>query len=129
MKNLIVTLVVALGMFGAFILGQNADKATGSVAAGSSYQYKAVSSAQASATVPVQVRGGRSVLGSIVVMGTSTVAIRIYDATTATSSATLIGTLPIGTTQGTYTFDIDMARGITLDVPAAYAGNLIVTSR
>jgi len=98
----------------------------GAISGQDGYMFKAVSSANASATVPVKVRGGSGVLGSVIVGTTHATAISIYDGT-ATSTGTLIASFPASAVVGTYTFDAVVTTGIVLDVPAGYAGVMTVT--
>lgn len=94
------------------------------------YSYKNISSANASTTRSTIVRGGPGVLGSITINTADGRAIGIYDANAATTSgATLIGVIKASTAEQTLNYDISVVNGITLDVPASYAGSMTVTYR
>lgn len=99
----------------------------GGVALDGAYAYKNITSADASATVPVQVRGGEGVLGYITVNTTHATIVRVYDGTTATSTGTLIASLPASAVVGTYIYDVAVRNGIVLDVPAGFAGNYTIS--
>lgn len=103
------------------------------------FSYKRVSGANASSTYPVIVRGGTGVLGMVVIgQPASTTAIRIYDGMatsstdkTATSSGTLIGTINATSTTGGYgpttlIYGNDVRKGIVLDVPVGYGGEITI---
>lgn len=91
--------------------------------------YKNITSSNASTTNPTEVRGGAGVLSSIIVASSSAVAIKIYDGgTNATSSGgTLIATIKASVSEQTFPFDIDVIKGIVIDVPAGFNGSYTVT--
>ena len=94
------------------------------------YSYANISSANASTTRSTIVRGGAGILGAITVSSTSAQNIGIYDANAATTSgATLIGIIKASTAEQTLVYDVAVLNGITLDVPASYAGSMTVTYR
>lgn len=125
-------MVFVLGVF----LSNNTPVAEGSVSIGSGYTYKVASSSNASATVPYVIRGGSGILGSIII-GSSTPAlvggtpVRIYDNAlgTSTATSTLIGSIRPGVTEQTITFDVNVLRGIVLDIPVGFNGVYTVTYR
>jgi hypothetical protein len=102
---------------------QNAGSVT------SEYNYKNITSSNASATVPVKVKAGFGTLGSVVVNTTHATIVRVYDSASATTTGTLIASFPASAVVGTYTFDVAVQSGIVLDVPAGFAGNYTVTYR
>lgn len=96
------------------------------------YSYRHITSADASATVVVQVRGGAGVLGSITVGSTSPAfsqGIRVYDGTNATTSSTstLMAKINASAAEQTYIFDAATKNGIVLDVPAAFNGSMTIS--
>lgn len=99
------------------------------------YQYKNITSANASSTAGVQVRGGAGVLGHIIIgRPASTTNVRIYDGTTSTSTGTLIATIHATSTGGLYgvmdlPYEVAVAKGIILDVPAGFAGDFTVSHK
>lgn len=95
------------------------------------YQYSPITSDNASSTSPYTIWTRQGTLGSIVVgsQGTTTAPIGIYDSASATSTATLIGIIEGGAQEGTYTFDVQVTNGITLDVPGTFDGTYTATYR
>jgi len=126
MKNKIAIGSVVVGMFlvALSIFTINSTNASVSM----EYGYKNITSANASSIAGVAVRSGFGTLGSIVINTTHATIIRVYDGT-ATSTGTLIASFPASAVVGTYTYDVSVSKGIVLDVPAGYAGNITVTSR
>lgn len=98
----------------------------GSVQVGSSYQSTTtVQGATAGLYTLTSVPG---VLGSIVVVSTSAVGgFTVYDATDA-GTTTLVA-LPASTPAGTYTFDLNVFRGLRISVPSGFSGQFITTYR
>jgi len=89
-----------------------------------------VSSANASSTVGYQVRGGQGLLGSVLILKSSTAAFSVYDgAGTATTTASLIATFPATSTVGSYPFDVSVRSGIVLNLPAAFDGQVVITHK
>jgi hypothetical protein len=103
------------------------------------FSYKNLTSANASSTKGVIVRGGSGVLGSVIIASSSpavTLGFRIYDGvatsttdTTATSSGTLIATVKTTTSEQTLDFNVAVTKGIVVDVPPGFAGSFTVTSK
>lgn len=93
------------------------------------YNSTLITSSVASSTSSSRLQN-QGTLGSVVILATSTAALRFYDGTgTASSTAELLFTIPAGTAVGTYTFDIGVDRGLIVDVPAAHNGQTVVTHR
>lgn len=90
------------------------------------YSFKNITSANASATSPVVVRGGAGTLGSITINTLHATIVRVYDGT-ATTTGTLIASIKASTPEQTLNYDVDVTRGIVLDVPTGFAGNYTVT--
>lgn len=95
------------------------------------FSYKNITSANASATAGVVVRGGAGVLGSITIASSSplvALGVRVYDGT-ATSTGTLIGKIKTSAAEVTFDFNVAVTKGIVLDVPPGFDGSFIVTSK
>jgi hypothetical protein len=92
------------------------------------YQAKTVSSANASGTLSMVIRGGNGLLGSIIVSSSSGSTLRVYDGS-ATSTGTLIGTIKAGVTEQAFLYDVGVATGIVLDVPPTFNGAYTITYR
>jgi hypothetical protein len=126
----ITTFFIALSIFLTGVLFVKTNTISfGSVSQDGVYNYKNITSANASATVPVKVKAGFGTLGSIVVNTTHATIIRVYDSASATSTGNLIASFPASAVVGTYTFDVAVSNGIVVDVPVGFAGNWTVTSR
>lgn len=98
----------------------------GSVQIGSSYQSTTTAQGITAGTYTLTAVPG--VLGSIVVVSTSAVGgFTVYDATDA-GTTTLVA-LPASTPAGTYTFDMNVFRGLRITVPSGFSGQFITTYR
>lgn len=98
----------------------------GSVQVGSSYQ--STTTAQGATAGLYTLTSVPGVLGSIVVVSTSAVGgFTVYDATDA-GTTTLVA-LPASTPAGTYTFDLNVFRGLRISVPSGFSGQFITTYR
>lgn len=131
MKKLFIS-SVALIVAVVFVI--TTQSAQGSIEIGHGYQSRTVSSSNASSTQAYVIRGGGpAILGSIVIGSSSpalsTNVIRVYNSSSATSSASLIATIRGGVSEQTLTYDISLTQGLTLDVPAAFNGNYTITYR
>ncbi len=94
------------------------------------YDFKVFTSANASSTAPFVVRTVEGQFGSLVVASSSAARIRIYDSSSATSTgATLIADFKAGIAEGTYTFDVEVHKGIVIDVPSTHSGAYTITHR
>ena len=124
-----VVIVFASAYF--FPLLNKQERADASVSIGSGYMFKTATTSQASATAGLVIRGGTGILGSIVIASSTDVRVRVYDNALATSTATstIIADFPANTAAGTYTFDVNVLRGIVLDLPATYKGFFTITYR
>lgn len=108
------------------------EQADASVSIGSGYLFKVATTSQASAVTPFIVRGGGGILGSMIISSSTDVRVRVYDNNVATSTvatSTLIADFPANTPAGTYTFDVNVNRGIAVDLPATYKGVITFTYR
>ncbi len=69
-------------------------------------------------------------LGSIVIASSSDTAFRIWNATsTRDSASTTLATLEPNASEGTYTFDVVMTRGLILELPTGSDGSIVTTFR
>lgn len=130
-------MLVAVFMGGYLALKSN--EALGSVAIGNEYQATSTSNmgtghiviglkdptaVGAESTVPL------SVLGSVIVASSSAVAVTLWDATSTTDTAsTTIGTIKASVTEGVYTFDSAIKRGLIVNLPTGDAGSYVITYR
>jgi hypothetical protein len=101
----------------------------------SNYNSARITTAISSSTAGVRL-SGPATFGSVVVLvpspasSTRATALGFYDGTAkATSSATLLFTVPTTTPAGTYTFDVRVNNGLIVDVPKGYKGQAVVTTR
>lgn len=139
MKKILLTAGLSLLMVIALfvtIVRDGTQKVDASVSTGDGYMFKVASSSSASATVPYKVRGGSGILGSIIISSSSpsvsTNLIRVYDSTgqaTSSATSTLIASIRPGVSEQTLTFDVNVIRGIALDIPVGFNGFYIVTYR
>lgn len=127
MNKLVTTAVVIVAAIGIYFLAiQPAQQSLGSVAV--SNEYQATTTSTGRFTVPVlvsdKITTGSCVLGSIVLTGTATGIINIYDATTTnaslraasqSTSSILLANIPASAAAGTYTFDAQCTRGLIID--------------
>lgn len=122
-------IVVVIG-FKAF----NQEFPVGSVAVGNEYKSVRVGSLTASTTSGTLVQAGQKVLGSVVVPVTSGQTIDIYDCATganfaSTTLSTKVATIPTSAVSGTYTFDIQLNRGLVLFASTTPSTETIITYR
>lgn len=69
-------------------------------------------------------------LGSIVVASSSATAFKVWNATSTTDSAsTTAFQLKAAVAEGTYTFDIELPRGLIVERPTGFNGDYVVTYR
>lgn len=113
----------------AFYIVSNREVLAGSVGAG--YAYRHITSADASSTAGVVVKGGFGELGTLTInSATATSKVIIYDgATTATSGLSVIAS--IGATQagGSYTYEVSVNKGVVVEVPSTFTGDLTFSVR
>lgn len=77
-----------------------------------------------------KIRGSLTTLGSIIVASSSATTFKIWNATSTTDIAsTSIGTLKASIAEGTYTFDVELPRGLVVETPAGFNGNYTITWR
>lgn len=72
------------------------------------------------------VLGGSGALGKIIVASSSASAFSVYDGT-ATTTGTLLVTLPASIPQGEYEFDIAVRTGLIVDGAAGFNGDYVIT--
>lgn len=121
--------IIGLFVLGFFLIQTN--QSLGSVQIGNGYMFRTITTSNASSTAPtvVTVRGGSGILGSIVIASSSNTVIRVYDGITATSTGTLIGTIKAGVSEQTFTYDVNVNKGIILDMPQTFTGVYTITYR
>lgn len=126
-----IPLTIVLAIFAFVAISYDRSDTAYSASAGSSYYPVQITSANASATAGYVVRGGWGELGHITInSATATAAITIYDgATTATSGLTVLGVINASAPNGTYTYEATVNKGVVLGIPAAFTGNITVSSR
>lgn len=95
---------------------------------GMTYQSKVFTSTDASSTASTRLKRIDGQLGSIIVGSSSTSTISVYSGY-STTTGQLITTLKANIAEGTYTFDVDMQKGIVVDVPATFDGIYTITYR
>lgn len=132
----VVALAVGL-LLGAYWFSQNI--AFGSVIPSGEYNAKLVTSSDATSTVQTIVKSSAGTLGSITFTSVSTTTVNsfplitVYDAATTTAaSTTLTKVAEIGAanaTLGTYTFDVNLANGMSLWINPAFDGVATITWR
>jgi len=127
MKNFILGISISIAvLFGANLFTSNDVKLGG--ISGDVYNFKNISSTNASTTHTTAVKMGNGVLGSITINTADARAIGIYDSISATATGqTLIGVIKASTAEQTLIYDVAVVKGIVLDVPASYAGSMTVT--
>jgi len=119
---------LALGMYVAL----TTDTLVQGASVGGSYEYRNYTSANASNTVRTIVKGGAGELGTVVINTTGAQPIRLYDAATttaATSTLTKIGVIKPSTAEQSLTYDVAFKQGLTIEIPATYAGDVTFTVR
>lgn len=124
-KKIILAAVVFLAAL-LFVFSQTQKGVNIGAAGFSDSRYTVIDSNDASSTAAVTVNSVPGVLTSVTVgtqsSTTATTRLGLYDSSSGTSSASLIGTLESGVAVGTYTFNVETTSGLTLDVPAAFDG-------
>jgi hypothetical protein len=129
MKNTSILMLSLVILASAFYIVSNREVLAGSVGAG--YAYRHITSADASSTAGVVVKGGFGELGTLTInSATATSKVIIYDgATTATSGLSVIAS--IGATQagGSYTYEVSVNKGVVVEVPSTFTGDLTFSVR
>lgn len=93
-------------------------------------EYHATTTASMTAGSHVQIQTGQSVLGSIVVASSSDTTFKVWNATSTTDIASTSPTeLKASIGENTYTYDINMSRGIILELPSGFDGDYTITWR
>lgn len=102
---------------------------------GSSYSYRHYTSSNASSTVRTIVFGGMGELGTLTINKANTnndAPIRLYDAATttaATSTLDAIAVIRSTTTEKTMTYDVSFLKGLTVELPASWDGDITIAVR
>lgn len=129
MKNVSLLVLSLIILASAFYIVSNREVLAGSVGAG--YAYRHITSANASSTAGTVVKGGYGELGTLTInSATATAKVILYDgATTATSGLSVIAV--IGATQagGSYTYEVSVDKGVVVEVPATFTGDLTFSVR
>jgi len=123
--------IIAVTLLFVFLSGIDTTK-VGASSVGGSYAYKHYTSANASSTARTIVRGGAGELGTVTINTTGAQVLRLYDAATstaATSSLTAIAVLKASVGEQTFTYDVALTQGLTLEMPASYAGDITISVR
>lgn len=127
------------------IISQQTKTAFGSTSRGSEYQSYIASSTNASATAGTVVKTGDGTLGSVIITSIGTTGfIRIWDATstatstyqqgsdiysTTTTYGRLVARFRPTATEGTYTFDANLFKGLVIEATTGFDGIVTVTYR
>ena len=127
MKQILATIAILLTV--AFVLNIASTEAS---SVGAAYTAKHYTSANASSTVRTIVKGGAGELGTITINTTGAQPIRLYDAastTAATSTLDAIAVIKPSVAEQTFTYDVSLLKGLTLEMPATYAGDITISVR
>jgi len=102
----------------------------GSVALGGDYHSTSTEAGFVDGTV---VQSGPGTLGSVVITGSTTGTLVLYDATSTVTNTswatTTLATFPASTAAGTYTFDIMFQKGLMVVAPSAGLATSTITWR
>lgn len=130
MKYLSLAVVLLVAFLGfAYVLIDVSDNSTLGAAEGA-YQYKHYTSTSASSTAGTVVRGGRGELGTVTINTTSAQIVKLYDgATTATSGLNVIAAIKASAAEQTFTYDVALEKGLVVELPASYAGDITIGVR
>lgn len=133
MKNTLpfVALVVALVVIAGLVFTRPAGEFAVLGDASDTYSYRSYSSTHASGTAGTIAKGGAGELGSVnITSATATGQVILYDgATTATSGLSVIAKFPATALGGTYDLNVAVAKGVVIEVPAGYTGNITLGVR
>ena len=129
MKYVLTSIFTIALFFGfAYLLIDVKDNTLG--AAEGAFQYKHYTSTNASSTAGTVVRGGAGELGTITINTTSAQIIKLYDgATTATSGLTMIGAIKASVAEQTFVYNVALEKGLVVELPASYAGDITIGVR
>ena len=101
------------------------EKDLGSTVVGNDYRY--ASSTEAGA---VLLKTGPTSLGSVVIIEDTAQVFTITDATSTTDAlGVVVGVFEASVPHGTYTFDVQLNRGLVIEPAASFAGTYITTYR
>lgn len=129
MKYLSFFVFVALIAVTIFVSSRD-DVLAGSV--GSAYTYKHYTSSNASSTARTIAFGGYGELGTVTINTTPGSVVRLYDAATttaATSTLDAIAVIKAATSEQTLTYDVSLIKGLTVELPATFTGDITVAVR
>jgi len=136
MKKILISvgLLIAGAIVGSFIFQANVSN-LGSASGRDLYNYQNISSVDAGKIMVV--RSNSAILGSLVIASSSSAGeIIIYDnssatgvstTTVASSTATKISRIKVGTAENTLTYDVLAPNGIVLGIPSTFNGNYTLT--
>lgn len=124
MKTYILALSIVLALVAVALAYGQRDTFAGSV--GGAYTYKHYTSANASSTAGVVVKGGLGELGHITFnTATATAQVIVYDgATTATSGLNVIAKFRPDALGGTYPLEVSVNKGVVVELPATFTGDV-----
>lgn len=110
-------------------LSHQVPQQLGSVSVGNSYQATTTAVGATAGTYAITSVPG--VLGSITIVSTSPIGgFTIYDTDSVTTTATTtIAVFPTSAPAGTYTFDLNLFQGLSIQVPSGFNGQFITTYR
>lgn len=133
MKNTLpyVALVTALVVIAALVFTRPAGEFAVLGDGSDTYSYRSYTSSVASSTAGTVVKGGAGELGSVLITSaTATANIIIYDAaTSATSGASVIARFPATALGGSYELNVGVAKGVVIELPATFTGNITLGVR
>lgn len=76
----------------------------------------------------IQIKSGYGMLGSIVVASSSATTFKVWNATSTTDVAsTSITNFVASPANGTYTYDVNLSRGIIVELPTGFNGAYTIT--
>lgn len=133
MKKFVWYLVVIIGLFVVFSnIPERSSQVVpmvGSVNQGN--EYKATTTLANTTAGTYQLTTTNTVLGSVIITSSSGSIFSVYDSnpSSTTTPTTTIAIFEANAAEGTYTFDVNVQRGVTVVVPSAFSGNFVVTTR
>jgi len=133
-KILVPALLLVVGLLAGLLIGRSDIKLpVGSVTVGNEYQYSQFSGEIATTTL---IKLGSSVLGSVIITEDSATAVTFWDATSSAAVtdgtyATKVAVMQAALTEGVYTFDVQLNRGLVMRSTDGFtfAGDWTVTYR
>jgi hypothetical protein len=133
MKNALayISILVAIVVVGVLVVAQPAGEVTLFGAGDDAFSYRHYSSANASSTAGTVVYGGAGVLGAVHInTATATAQVIVYDgASSATSGLSVIAKFPPLSLGGTYALDVAVTKGVVVELPASFTGDITFSVR